>query len=85
MYRLEEDAREQAGQQVKTGDIVECRDMPVKILAEMADVLDQAYHSLSKAELIAHSAMATFAAQRELVAQQKYQLAMLMGAGVKYR
>ena len=67
---------------VQVGDIVECRDMPVKILVEMADVLDQAYHSLSKAEKIAQSAMTTFAAQREMVAQQKYQIAMLIGAGV---
>ena len=77
--------KEQAGAPVQMGDIVECCDMPVKILAEMAEVLDQAYHSLCKAETIAQSAKAAFAAQREMVAQHKYQLAVLMGAGVSYR
>ena len=77
--------KEQAGAPVQMGDIVECCDMPVKILAEMADVLDQAYHSLSKAENIAQSAMTAFAAQQEMVAEQKFQIAMLMGAGVNYR
>ena len=58
--------------------------MPVKILAEMADVLDQSYHTIQRAEQIAQSAMHAFAAQREVIAQQQYQIAMLMGAGVNY-
>ena len=65
--------------------MVECRDMPVKILAEMADVLDQAYHSLTQAANIAMSAMETFAAQRKMIAEHKYQIAMLMGAGMSLR
>ena len=79
MYRLEED------EEVKLGQMVECRDMPVKILAEMADVLDQAYHSLTQAENIAISASQTFKAQRKMIAEHKYQIAMLMGAGMSLR
>ena len=65
--------------------MVECRDMPVKILAEMADVLDQAYHSLTQAENIAISASETFKAQRKMIAQHKYHIAILMGAGMSLR
>ena len=79
MYRLEE------VEQVQPGELVECRDMQVKILAEMADVLDQAYHSLTKAESIAVSAMETFGAQRKKIAEHKYQIAVLMGAGMSFR
>ena len=67
---------------MQSGQVVECRDMPVKVLAEMADALDQAYHSLSRAEAIAQSAQQTFAAQREMIAVQKWNIAMLMGVGM---
>ena len=76
---------EQAAAPLQEGDMVECRDMPVKILAEMADVLDQAYHSLTQAENIAISASQTFKAQRKMIAEHKYQIAVLMGAGMNLR
>ena len=64
--------------ELKEGDLVECRDMPVKLLSEMADVLDQACHSLAQAQDIAQSAMSAFACQREVVAEQRNHLLQLM-------